>query len=726
MTYAMPQHSKPKTNVNFAGVSTNADDQVVLYLAKTAAEGYDFEASVNPLGKCSTTSLDLAQRTQHSQCTTAQTKPDIMSSAPNCGSLYCWSGILTIPYEVLRANGYFNVNGRFDPFFIAVGRTLWEQNKENGSIYSSVVDFKKRDWTRARISIVDNVTRQRFAFIAPSAGNAAHHRAADYAAFPFTAHGFFSSTFADASGPILTVRDASLKDTIPKDQVKKFTCATCTAFQTDRQASFWDPVISSKGILGVGFDKVGVDSEPFVFDAVGYPVDAGVKLISASDWMTVALAAMRGSTDDGRLANDLALTLSAPLTQGQHALRASAYHVSANRSMDPKTAATRSVNSEVSLAYTDTQSGSTGVGGIGMDTGTISTFATMLRYGTQYLAGGQRFDAAVSYMQQPGYAQAQPKDIWQWNIVLGYRSVGAAYAPIDADFDPESGLRGIYGAVQYMQPQGARRPISLAIIAHRFSDSVEPRDTALTTSLSVQFGRASPFALNINATNARLAVSQVARLKQYTGPFSPEVGALYLPNHSYALNLVYKGSANLQASIGYTNEFLQNCISSSTPSPCYAYRRGNVTGTFYWFMPSNVFIAGSMQGVNNVVAGEPWSISPGSFLGQQSTANHRIVELSAGFLLPHLKCSSFTFTTVNRGGQRDSFAAKPPKVGYTNTLAATLAPERTHPGVLLAYSQDSSQGSADLSPTLNKQFFVRLLFGSPNVNFVSQSQNGCQ
>ena len=380
------------------------------------------------------------------------------------------------------------------------------------------------------------------------------HRVAATAFLPVDPHNAVSATFADDSGPILTVRDKTLKDIfgslttkLTNAQLKNFACVSCGSFQTDRAAAF-DPPVGSADVLGADFSALGVDSVPFAFDAAGYPIDSGFKGLFADE--SLAFATMNGTTSSNGAARDTVVRLSHRFDWGTQTLRVGLDHAVANRSIaTPAATGTfppivstlqHSTNSEASLGYSYAFTHSD-IGSPSFTTKNSTILSALARYGTQYTSQAQRLDLAVSAQVQPPYANTirQPGSLPTLLGVVGYRNLGPSYGPIDADFDPLAGLHGFYGTLSYAEPNPEKAGFSGASVTiHRFSDALAARDVAVTTSASIRLGKANHFALAGGFTTGTIAASQAARLS--STPFSlrdDQGGMTFLPNTSYSLSL---------------------------------------------------------------------------------------------------------------------------------------------------------------------------------------------
>lgn len=715
--FTFAQRDPPHQSLQFDGVSYARDDNVSIYVARLGSAATTLLATTNPNGKCSSRSYVAQLTTTHNECATSLLKEGKLACP---ASAHCWGGTLSISFGDLDSNDLLG------GVQVRVERTLWVHDaamKDDAPVlFASTITKggETTEWLSIPMRRTTDFRSEQYIQAGPNIGyvpSAPHHRSTLNLYLPMSSRVLISSTFADASGTVLTVRDKSLKSVF-SDQASALKCAACSSFQTDSSTtSEWQPAVSSKTTLGIDFQKLGVDSAPFTFDAVGYPVDSGYKFIAGG----LGIADMNGTTQKTGLAHDQVLAASQSLGGNGNKVTIGLFDVNANRSALPQNQSAlfaavpapiqHSHNTELSVGFTNTQ-GASAIGDPTFPTAKVSTFGALLRYGTQYIGAGQRVDVAVANGFFPGYSDFDRPlyNRQQWSEALGYRDVGAHYEPLDAAFDPLQGLQGFYGALQYTEPKntgpkGPHHPVTASVAFHRFTDAVEARDVAVSLNSTYQL---SPvFSWNASLSTGNLAVSQAGRLTSNIVVPDSAGGAAYLPNRSYATSVAYKGST-LSANIGYSQNDAQNCNTKVAIAPCYAYRQPSVTGGVFWQPMSFLLVSGAVQNESNFAYTAP-SI-PGTALGtlQQTTAAHIVRKAGLGLKIPGLNCATLTLTTENRGGDVDSFAASPPQPGFTNTAALDIAPQNVLPSILVAYSRQGNLG-ATMAPT--STFFVRLLVG---------------
>ena len=727
--------------VPFAGIDLNADDNINILLkprASATAFGRSFfTATVNAAGKCSSLNDTPGFQLNHGQCSAA---PDDADAALAAGKgQCCWAGLLTIPYDTLIAAGMPT------EFAVRIERIV-RVSKNRADHYYSGGPALKDDGAWVPVVITGPAVAQHERYLGGASNigfnpSMPPHRVAATAFLPIDPHDAVLATFADDSGPILTLRDKTLKDIfgslttkLANDQLSNFTCVSCASFQTDRTAAF-DPPVTSQNVLGADFSSLGVDSVPFAFDAAGYPIDSGFKGFFADQ--SVAFATMNGTTSSNGAARDTIARLMRRFDWGTQTLRFGLDHAVANRSIaTPDATGTfppivstlrHSTNTEASLGYSYAITHSD-TGSPSFTTQDSTILSALARYGTQYAGQAQRVDLALSAQVLPPFANTirQPGSLPTLLAVIGYRSLGPAYGAIDADFDPIAGLHGVYGTLSYAEPNPEKAGFSgISITAHRFSDAFEARDVALTTSASVRLGKAKHFALAGGFTTGTVAASQAARLS--STPFvvtDNQAGATYLPNSSYSLS-VTSMSATHELSIGYTQGRSPSCDPTTAGlPPCFAFRQPSVTATVFWLPFSDVFVVANIKNRNDnalsLVSGGPVAGPAVTGSGQDTTAGHIVRNAAVGAYLFNGKCSTLTVSTENRGGSFETFSQSPPKPGFTNTAALELVPAANRPTILVAYSRIGTLGQAPAT-----QFLVRARIGLPERAFRADVRQGC-
>lgn len=356
--------------------------------------------------------------------------------------------------------------------------------------------------------------------------------------------------------------------------------------------------------------------------------------------------------------------------------------------------------------------------------------STLVRYGTQYAALGQRLDASLSVQVQPPFADRvrQPGSLPSWLGAIGYRNLGPAYEPLDADFDPLSGLHGLYGIVSYSEPDPTVPGFSAAsVTAHRFSDALQPRDELTSTSAAVRLGRKGQpnhFSVIGNVSTGTLAASQAARLSGM--PFvlrDDQSGTTYLRQSSYSVSMTSTSDAH-QATLGYTQGRSPNCDPTIAVTPCFTFRQPSVTASLFWQAFRDLFVAGQIKNQNDtslsLVSGPAQSSEAATSSSQPTTASHIVRSAVVGAFLFNSRCSTLTVSTENRGGAFETFSSNPPAPGFTNTAALELVPTATWPTLLIAYSRTGTLGTA---PTT--QFLIRARYGLPEHAFRTDVRQAC-
>jgi hypothetical protein len=727
----------------FSSVSSGRDDNVAIYLAKPGDEQNTLVVTMNPNGKCSSRSYTPQFVSTHDQCESKLTpslKQCPQFPLTNGKPPVCWAGTLSVPFRYLGANGLLS------GMRVRIARVLWVHDPQNNRDYpvtylSGGSDFTEwGQWTAISTSTSQDVASERFIQGGPNTGYVQNGKKGTFMRiygptanlyFPLTAKTLFAASFGDQSSSLLTLRDSALSDVFGDAHASKLACVSCGSFQTDASTTgAWKPVVTSVSILGIDL-KLGVDSSAFSFKAASFPIDSGYKFITENGG--VGIAVMNGATDSQGVARDAVLAVSSSFGADGHRVTVGLLHANANRSLLPTPSAgslynsifpsiQHSSNSEISVGYTKS-SGASALGDSTFTTGRVGTFGALFRYGSQYQPGSQRLDLAVSNGFEPGYSDFERALVTrdQWKELVGYRTIGANYSPIDASFDPLLGLHGFYGALQHVAREGSPHPLTITLSFHRFSDSIEARDTAVTGTAKI--GLWSGVSFTANGTISHLAVSQVARQTAKIIVPDQAGGALYLPNSSYGGVVAYD-APKVSANIGYSYGYAQNCDKTQAILPCVAYgnRKPDLTYGLFLNPSGSLFLTWSLERDNNAVFANGASVLTSSGSSHQTTADHLIRKYGFGFEFPKFSCASLTFTTVNRGGEVDSFAAGPPQPGSTTTAALDIPPSGSEvPGLLVAYSRSSTLGD----PGASSQFFARVLLGLPEAAIAAQTKQAC-
>jgi hypothetical protein len=722
--YDLRQKPGLHADVPFPGIDLDSDDNINLIVRTRDARDILLLATANPLAICSSQSTAPGSIFVHNQC---KASPDGPAGRLLRTDVCCWHGTLTIPYAVLAAVHTPH------KFFIRVRRNVRVDRRHVANYYSGGPDpaITSDQWIPVQWNTVDVANAERYVSSAADIGfnpGVPPHRAAGLVNFPIDVHDLLLTGVSDDTGPLLLKRDKTLKDILPKDQFALFRCVSCGSFQTQRTTAF-DRLAKSSDVLSVDFSDLGVDSVPFSFDAAAYPIDSGYEGLFADE--TVGVALLNGTTKSNGVAHDRVLRAAKQFDwvagAGTATLRLGLYHAVANRSVFTTSSGTYpalpapqqyTTNTEGSIGYSYSNANDP------FTVRDVDTVSGLIRYGTQYVSTGQRLDAAASFVRNPPFADLKrvPGALPIWAAAVGFRNLGPRYSPLDGDFDPLAGLHGYYGKLSYSEShKNVAGPAAASIAVHRFSDALEPRDVAVTSSLLIRIGKSDRFSVTSGFTVGRLAVSQVGHL---SGPITvrdDQGGTSYLPNNSYSASLA-STSASHQASIGYSQGVSQNCDVKRAAPPCYAYRQPSITASLLWLPSSTFFLDGAIKNQNDQaldLVPNPLS-KRGPAAGEQTTAGHIVRKGAIGTFLFKGKCSTLVLSTENRGGSFDDFAKSPPKPGFINTVALELVPTRAWPTLLMSYSRQATLGSA---PT--RQFLARVRLGLPEAPFRADVRAAC-
>lgn len=702
-----------------------------------------FVATADANGNCKSASAAVRFLTVHDQCAT-----DVARKG-SAGS-FTWSGSVAVGYAVLDS-----VLSGDGAFAVEVRRTILTPEPARPSL--SQPSFRNSDPAPAAFITID----RRVADMAPdryvSAGadigkpvDVPPHRLVTNVVVPLDASNLATATFADDAGRILSIRSKAVKSIPESAEAKSFACRSCGSFLTTNKQPF-DLALTSAATLGVDLSSLGVDTTPFDLDAVSFPIDAGYKFVHTGD-ATFAAAAFSGTTRSSGVAHDGVVRYrNAFAWKNKSKLQIGVFHAFANRSR-PGTApagvypaldpfAARTTNTQLSAAFSRSEA-VTLPNVPAVSTGAATTLAALVRYGTQYAGSSQTFDAAVSTLRDPAVFNTKSKfeDKRHVGFALGYRAVGPAYGPLDADFDLHTGLRGFYGLVELTAPvckppancHLRTRQLDAKVAGYRFSDGAQPRDTSLSASVTYPF--VDTLSLDASYAAGALTVSQAGRANDILVS-DAHGGNQYLPNGQYSAGLTYTANTGSTAffrlAAGYTVAHAQGCNPKLVKAtPCYGYRSPSATGSIYWrpFRKfSDFFASGSIQNSTNqpfaTGASALAQLSPdGSFA---TTASHIVRTAAVGAHLFSFKpggCSTLLLTTSNRGGNIDHFASSPPQPGYTNTASLELVPAGGWPTVLTAYSR---VGNLDGGKPPVSLFVVRMQYGILPNAFAAATTRSC-
>lgn len=702
-----------------------------------------FLATVDANGTCKSASAAVRFLTVHDQCTAD------VGEAGSAGN-FEWSGSVSIAYAVLDS-----VLGGDGAFALVVRRTILAPQPGKPSVMQPT--FRHSDPAPAAFISVDrhvaDMWRDRYVTAGADLGRPVGvppHRLVTNVVAPLDASNLATATFADDAGKILGIRNKAAKSITESAEAKSFTCRSCGSFLTTNKQPF-DLALTSSATLGVDLSSLGVDTAPFDLDAISFPIDAGYKFIHAGD-STFAAAAFSGTTSSNGVAHDGVLRYhDAFAWKNKSKLEIGVFHATANRS-EPGTAPTgvypaldpfagRTANTQVSAAFSRAAE-VTLPDRPSVPIGDATTLAALVRYGTQYAGSSQTFDAAVSTLRDPALFNTKAKFENKRHVgfAAGYRSVGPAYGPLDADYDVHTGLHGFYGLVELTDavcspPADCHlrtQQFDAKVAAYRFSDGVQPRDSALSVSVTYPF--LDTLSLDASYAAGALTVSQAGRANDILVS-DAQGGNHYLPNGQYSAGLTYTANTGSTAffrlAAGYTVAHAQGCNSALvTATPCYGYRSPSATGSIYWrpFRTfSDFFLSGSIENSTN----QPFATGTNA-LAQLSadgafatTASHIVRTAAVGAHLFRFKpngCSTLLLTTSNRGGNIDHFGSSPPQPGYTNTASLELVPGSGWPTVLTAYSRVGNLEGAKPPVSL---FVVRVQYGILPNAFAAATARSC-
>lgn len=573
------------------------------------------------------------------------------------------------------------------------------------------------------------------------------HRLVVNAILPIDPTNLVTATFADDAGKVLSIRNTAAKSIPDSAEAKTFACRSCGSFLTTFKHPF-DLALTTTRALGVDLSTLGVDTAPFDLDAVSFPIDAGYKFVHAGDSI-LAGAAFSGTTASNGVAHDGVVQYQNSFAwKNKSKLQVGVYHAVANRSI-PGTVSTdvypsldliarQTSNTQISAAYSrfdartlpNTPSATTSA---------AATVSALVRYGTQYGASSQTFDAAISTLRDPAVFDTRSRygDKLHVGYAAGYRAVGSAYGPLDADFDLHTGLHGFYGLVELTKPVCTgecplrTQDLDAKIAAYRFSDSI-PRDTSFSASVTYPF--LDTLSLGASYATGALTVSQAGRANNILVG-DAQGGNQYLPNGQFSADLAYTANtgqtAFFEMSAGYTIARAQACNPAIVKGPpCYWYRSPSATGSLYWrpFRSfSDFFVSGSIANSTNqqfATGASALALADNQDV-TATTASHIVRAASVGAHLLKFKpggCSTLLLTTSNRGGNIDHFANSPPQPGYTNTASLELVPAKGWPTVLTAYSR---VGNLDAAKPPRSLFVVRVQYGFLSRAFAAAAARSC-
>jgi hypothetical protein len=520
-------------------------------------------------------------------------------------------------------------------------------------------------------------------------------------------------------------------------QAQNYTCISCATFRSDEKSALPQAPTNSAA-LGLDLTSLGVDSVPYSFAGSPFPIDAAYKVDLAGP-LAVGVATMRGATASSGVARDTIVGATRQYAGEASQLDVGVLDVVADRSAlaPPSTTPfpvfpatlTHSANTQASVSYAFSPEAlhtlrANAEGDPGLLTSPPLVFTTLARYGTQYGSNSAVIDVAESIQKTPPAldVHSAASELWHFSGAAGYRSVGAAYDPLDGSFDPHAGERGYYAALQYTDPivRSGFSVATFSVNAETFSDGIQTRDEAIY--VHAQYPLTDELSLQSNDTIGRISVSQVGRVNGLAIPDNAE-GRAMLPNGQYNLQFAYARGSVFGITGGYTLLDTQGCNTALTlaPQPCYAYRAPTAVGDLAWTpFPNwgplaNAFIEASLQGSTSTpfqTATDRVLRTP-TFNYYDTTQSHVVRTAAFGtYLFKSVNsCSTLLLTSANRGGDVDTFASSAPVPGTTNTASLEIIPRSGWPALLVAYSDVRNQNTA-LTPN-QTLFLVRAQFGLP-------------
>ncbi len=718
------------------------NDHIAITIVRTNARGaMPFEVMADANGDCKSLSHAVRFLTAHDQCTAD------VSEKGSAGS-FEWSGSVSIGYAALDS-----VLDGDRTFAVVLQRTILIPDTQAPGAMRPTFRVSKPH-PAAFITLDRNTTNMgvdRYVAAGADIGQPVGvppHRLVTNAVAGLDRSNLVTATFADDAGQVLSIRDTAAKSIADNAQSKSFGCRSCGAFLSSFTQPF-DLALTSTGALGVDLSTLGVDTAPFSLDAVSFPIDAGYKFIHSGDAILGA-AAFSGTTSSSGVAHDGVVQYqNAFWFKDNSKLQLGVYHAVANRSQ-PAAASTdlyppldsiagHTTNTQFSAAFSHSKA--LALKGIpAATTSAATTLSALLRYGTQYHGSAQTVDAAISTLRDPAIFNLRSKyeDKTHVEFAAGYRSVGSAYGPLDANFDLHTGLHGFYGLVELTNPvcKGdchlRTKQLDAKVSAYRFSDGVQARDVSLSGSVTYPF--LDTLSLAASYATGALTVSQAGRANNILVT-DAQGGGMFLPNGQYSAALTYTANTGptpfFDFSAGYTLAHAQACdVTILTAAPCFPYRGPSVTGSIYWrpFRSfSDFFLSGSIQNSTNqpFPTGESAAALQSSPDTSVTTASHIVRTAAVGAHLFKFNpggCSTLLLTTTNRGGNIDHFAKSPPQPGYTNTASLELIPAKGWPTVLAAYSR---VGNLDTTTPPQTLFVVRVQYGITPKAFAAASSRSC-
>jgi hypothetical protein len=735
------ENDKITNRLHFNNVNLFSDDNITVVFFKGTGGAKAPPAlfvSVNASGNCNAPAADISVRFLHQMC--------IVGDAGAGADGLTWQGTLSIPLDALDSLGAsqlsFYVSKTHWPLQANGPRPLAQTQHSfstPGAFLKLVLDKK--------IVARDN----RYVSLASDLGDipgAPPHRIDALAYYPINAESAISTTFSDNAQPLNAVRDSTLKQVFSKNQYHALACIACGSFKSVAPTAY-DRTIRSGDVLGSDFSDLGVDSTPFSYDGVNYPIDS--EFGAAAFDQSLAAALFNGTTRSNGLARDVVLRGARTVSLGRQLLQLSAFHVDSSRGHSAAQnvgayspvpgALPHTTNTELSAAFRESTA-DPNIENWAESRDPVFEYDALARYGQQYLGrDSSRLDTAFTVSRRHPAAIGGPVGLLaDISFTLGYRDVGDLYRPNLGSADPATGLRGQFAQISNnLLREGEDKPLLFSFLSYRFGDGVEARNTALTSSVNVPLSflgckqgsaahiahcRWSHFSLAGSGTVKHIAQSLAATgvKNAFTLPDSAG-GAAYLPNGSYSYSAIYTNVASgFSLSAGFTGGDALACDASVLSSPCYAYRDSGLIVNSYGTYKSWFYFAVTHKRSEDSSLDLARTAGSGVHVGAAAPLVENRIISSAGFaaLLPKkFSCSAVTATFSNQSAPPQSFIASAPQQGFTTTYGLDMVLQDSPATLFAGFARTSL-------PSPESQFILRLRIGTPSSGFESATKASCE
>ena len=739
LQYIVNENEQIRNRLHFNNVNLFSDDNitVVFFKGPGGVQGPPvLFVSVNPSGNCTSPAADISVRFMHQMCKVTNARSGKTT----------WQGTLSIPLDALQSLGSSDLS-----FYVS--KTHWPPETNGSHPLAQIQNSFPAAGTYLQLAI-DNepVARgNRYVSLASDIGyipGAPPHRIGALAYYPIDAASAIGATFSDNAQPLNAVRDSTLKRVFSSDQYHVLACIACGSFKSVAPTAY-DRTIRSRDVLGTDFSDLGVDSTPFSYDGINYPIDS--EFGAAALDQSLAGAIFNGTTLSNGLARDAVFRGAHTLSLGRQLLQLSAFHVDSSRGQ----IATQDVgaysplpgslphttNTELSAAFRRSTADPS-VEGMTESRKSVFEFDALARYGQQYLGrNSSRLDTSFTVSKRHPVAVARIDPLADISVTLGFRDVGDLYRPNLGSTDPATGLRGQFAQItNNLLREGEGKPLFFSLLSYRFGDGVEARNTALTSSVNVPLSylgceqhlskddlarcRWSYVSLAGSGTVKHIAQSLVATgvKNPFTLPDSAG-GAAYLPNGSYSYSAIYTNVASgFSLSAGFTGGDALACDANVLSSPCYAYRdSGLIVNSYGTYKGWLVFAVTHKRSEDSSLDLAP-SLGSGVHVGAAAPLVENRIESSAGFaaLLPgKFSCSAATATFSNQSAPPQSFIASAQKPGFTTTYGLDMVIQNRPATLFAGFARTSL-------PLPESQFILKLRIGTPSRGFVSATSASCE